>query len=77
MNCLDCKHCVVVSDPDKFDWFCDDDEAVLCGLSPNETSETYWASGKPMEHRPITKSCRPYNKRKESETPSWCPKDKE
>ena len=57
-NCMDCPHHEVQCDPDRDDWFCDDDEKVLCGLAGNKE---------------ITVACRPYNKRKECNIPHWCP----
>lgn len=57
-NCMDCPHHSVRHDPDPDDWFCDDDEKVLCALA---------------SHKAITVGCRPYNKRKECTIPSWCP----
>lgn len=29
-NCMDCPHHLVRPDPDPDDWFCDDDEKVVC-----------------------------------------------
>ena len=71
-NCMDCEHHLVVPDPDPTDWFCVDDEAVLCRLTgPNRSK--FWASGKPFAHRPVTVSCRPHRTRDECRTPNWCP----
>lgn len=65
-NCIDCPHHLVAPDPDPKDWFNDDDVAVLCTITPRlETSR--------FKNRAITSSCRPYNIRKESNTPNWCP----
>ncbi len=57
-NCMDCPHHKVELDPDPSDWFCDDDEKVVCTKKKDKA---------------ITVACRPYNKRKECETPRWCP----
>ena len=57
-NCMDCPNHRVARDPDPHDWFCDDDEKVLCAITSNKA---------------ITVACRPYNKRKECNVPSWCP----
>ena len=58
-NCIDCPFHSVESDPDPYDWFCDDDEKVVCNkVDPPKN---------------ITVACRPYNKRKECEVPLWCP----
>lgn len=56
-NCMDCPNHNVLPDPDPYDWFCDDDEKVVC----EKINKT------------ITVSCRPYNKRKECKIPNWCP----
>lgn len=56
-NCMDCPFSSVEWDPDPYDDFCDDDQAVLCTKM----------------RRYVTKSCRPYQKREECETPDWCP----
>lgn len=56
-NCIDCPYHEVKSDPDYSDWFCDDDVKVIC----TKTGKN------------ITVACRPYNIRKESEIPKWCP----
>lgn len=56
-NCMDCPNHKVLSDPDPYDWFCDDDEKVVC-IKMDKT---------------ITVACRPYNKRKECKIPNWCP----
>lgn len=57
LNCIDCPFHSVLPDPDPDDWFCDDDVKVVCT----------------KENKTITTACRPYNKRKECETPNWCP----
>ena len=56
-NCMDCSEHLVQPDPDADDWFCDDDEKVICL----------------KENKDITVACRPYNKRKECKIPDWCP----
>lgn len=56
-NCLDCPHHEVQNDPDPLDWFCDDDIKVFCK----------------KKKKNITVACRPYNLRKESKVPDWCP----
>ena len=61
-NCMDCPDHSVRPDPDPDDWFCDDDEKVVCAHGGQE--------------RTITCACRPYNKRKECEIPPWCPRMK-
>ena len=58
-NCMDCPHHLALPDPDPEDWFNDDDERVVCTQDGTR--------------KEITSMCRPYNKRKECETPDWCP----
>ena len=59
-NCIDCPAHEVLLDSSGSDWFNDDDVKVVC---------------KHM-NRTVTDTCRPYNTRKESETPDWCPFNK-
>jgi hypothetical protein len=73
-NCLDCENHKVIPDPDPFDWFNDDDVAVVCVIFPNDDRDVeseYLADR--QEFKCVTGSCRPYNKRKESDRPKWCP----
>lgn len=62
-NCIDCKYHRVWSDPDPADWFCDDDKKVVCSKLTDQNGD----------FSTITTACRPYNLRKESERPVWCP----
>lgn len=64
-NCMDCPFHLVRRDPDPNDWFCDDDEKVVC---TNTKVVNNNGDGKV-----ITSACRPYNKRRECEIPNWCP----
>lgn len=57
-NCMDCPDHELLPDPDPYDWFCDDDEKVVCTKTG----------------RNVTCACRPYNTRKECEIPHWCPR---
>jgi hypothetical protein len=59
-NCTKCPHHEVRPDPDPSDWFCDDDVKVVCTLTKRQDNT-------------ITVACRPYNVKKESEPPKWCP----
>lgn len=78
-NCMDCPHHVVVPDPDPNDWFCDDDEAVLCRLTksegehPDGRAQAPAAGGANWPRRTVTVSCRPYQKRELCKVPDWCP----
>ena len=60
-SCVDCSFHREVSDPDPHDWFCDDDVKIVC----TKTGKN------------VTVACRPYNTRKETSIPSWCPLLKE
>ena len=57
-NCMDCPNHIVEADPDPNDWFCSDDEKVIC---------------KKVD-KVISSGCRPYHKRVDcSNIPDWCP----
>lgn len=72
-SCLDCAHHKVIADPDPHDSFCADDVAVICQIKPGKIDkDSKYAS----DHSPfarITVGCRPYNARKETKVPNWCP----
>jgi hypothetical protein len=73
-NCLDCPFHKVIADPDPHDWFNDDDQAVVCRKVNNDSidlNSKYVADRQAF--KTVTVSCRPYNLRKESNTPKWCP----
>ena len=73
-NCLQCPFHKTIDDPDPYDWFCDDDMAVVCTQMPNiKEGKSAWASDH-QEFRIIASACRPYNLEKESKIPVWCPK---
>ena len=76
-NCMDCSFKLIVHDPDPTDWFCDDDLAVLCSKKTNSSNRCYYDSNRLFEYEPITVSCRPHHLKKECETPSWCPLNKQ
>jgi len=73
MNCLDCPNVDIRSDPDPFDWFCDDDEAAFCKLVERDPKENpkWYSDTVPL--KPITVAARPHHLRRECETPKWCP----
>ena len=62
-NCMDCPHHLVRPDPDPDDWYCDDDEKVVCTQFQTKEGTV----------RAIACACRPYRKRAECEIPDWCP----
>jgi len=73
INCMDCPNHIVEADPDPHDWFCDDDQAVLCTLAKNINNQHRWCDNRVWVHRPITWSCRPHHKRADCVTPEWRP----
>ena len=77
-NCTECKNCNVIADPDPHDWFCIDDVATVCTITPNPSIDmnSEYMSNR-SEYRVIMPSIRPYRVVKESETPDWCPLNKE
>lgn len=73
-NCLDCPHHIRCPDPDPHDWFCMDDEAVLCGRTPWRAGDLRsYRGNQPFQHKPVTTSCRPHHLRQECAIPEWCP----
>jgi len=75
MNCLDCESHEVINDPDPNDWFCDDDQAVVCQLTLNNKqnkSSKYAADHN--QYKAVAVSVRPYKLRAEAAAPEWCPK---
>lgn len=73
MNCLDCNKVEVRNDRDPDDWFCDDDQAAFCTLTPRVPKENPKYPSDFVAMRPVTVSARPHHLRKECETPDWCP----
>jgi hypothetical protein len=73
-NCMDCPFHKVIPDPDPHDWFNDDDEAVVCLKMNNDSMDldSKYAADR-QAFKKISVACRPYNKRRECETPKWCP----
>lgn len=72
-SCIDCPFHKILPDPDPYDSFNADDEAVICLKSQKEPQTIGWGNysgGEPM----ITVACRPYNLRNETTpVPNWCP----
>lgn len=75
-NCLDCAFHKVIPDPDPFDWFNDDDQAVVCTKKKQKKDLESKYRADQQEFKTVTVSSRPYKLRKESETPKWCPLNK-
>lgn len=60
-NCLDCKAHKIIIDPEPQpdDWFCDDDEAVVCTLTegnPNYNAASPYRSYQQNLHRCVITS---------------------
>jgi hypothetical protein len=73
-NCMDCPRHVVIEDPDPTDSFNRDDKAIVCQLTPNPNREEASLHGSSRSaFRPSAVAVRPYNLRKEGESPKWCP----
>ena len=69
-NCTQCPHHKVVADPDPYDWFCDDDCAVICTIKKSRAERHERFGGL----RPATVACRPYmTARETTPPPNWCP----
>lgn len=77
-NCLYCPFHNVISDPDPYDWFCDDDKAVVCTKTINDGKDpsSKYSSDR-QDFKCITRSCRPYKTKEECNVPVWCPLIKE
>lgn len=74
-HCVDCEFHKVIPDPDLTDSFNYDDVAVVCTKSKNEkqnTNDERHVANR-QEFKMITVLCRPYQTRKETEVPDWCP----
>jgi hypothetical protein len=77
-HCLDCDAHKVIMDPDPYDWFCDDDCAVVCTLAkkrgPKPKNAVYATDRQPF--KTIAVGMRPYqvDKKHIKGVPDWCPK---
>jgi hypothetical protein len=74
-KCIDCPHHKVIGDPDPHDWFCDDDQAIVCTKVLKEESDikkdSLYVSDR-QQFRCVDIGCRPYQI-KNVEIPDWCP----
>jgi len=74
-KCVECQHHKIIADPDPHDWFCGDDEAVVCTKTKKEASDikkdSKYASDR-QELKVVEGSCRPYQT-KDVDIPNWCP----
>jgi hypothetical protein len=73
-TCIKCNSHEIISDPDPFDWFCDDDVAVVCKKvkNPKRDLKSKYTASK-SEFRAVVVGCRPYKLEKEAIIPQWCP----
>ncbi len=76
-SCTECSDHRIINDADPWDWFCDNDCAVVCSITsnPHQNTKSKWRSDH-SPHRVVASSCRPYNVEEKSEVPKWCPKRK-
>ena len=58
LKCVQCPHCIILPDPDPYDWFCDDDVKLFCeklkrtvaaALRPHEGDKVDIPSDCPLE----------------------------
>lgn len=72
-HCIQCPHHSVINDSDPSDWFNDDDCAVVCTKTkrPTNPESKYAADRQP--YKTVAVACRPYQLKKESKVPIWCP----
>lgn len=73
-NCLECPNHRVIADPDPYDWFCDDDKAIVCTKVPNDEREiaSEYLPDR-QEYKVVACSIRPHKLEKEARIPHWCP----
>lgn len=73
-SCLDCQNHEVIADPDPYDSFCMNDEAIVCKKMKNDKRDkTSPHASRRSEFKAITAFCSPFNTEKESKIPKWCP----
>jgi len=74
-SCINCDNSLIINDRDPYDWFCDDDLAVVCKLVKNDKQDL--DSRHPSDHsqyKAVAVSIRPYCVEREAIVPEWCPK---
>lgn len=73
-NCLDCPKHIKGYDPDPFDSFNYDDMYCACTLLPNEKRDNLSLHySDRQEFKIVTCGDRPYQLKKYSSVPDWCP----
>lgn len=71
--CLECNAHEVLPDPEPGDRFCDDSVAVRC-MAADQSKTTYYKESIRAGEPYVTVACRPYDMRKETKIPDWCPR---
>lgn len=77
-SCLECPHHIADYDPDPYDSFNSDDMYCACKLQKNDRLDPkskYVSDRQP--YRVVSSGDRPYQLKKYSTPPHWCPLKKE
>ncbi len=72
INCIECPFHLIVADPDPYDWFNADDEAIVCKKVPKEKDIKSTYTVDRTGFKPIDVALRPYQT-KNVKSPDWCP----
>jgi len=72
-NCLECPKHKVVADPDPSDWFCDDDEAIVCTALVNDEKGRFNSVAYNGQYKVVSSGLRPYETKKYARIPDFCP----
>lgn len=69
--CVNCPHHAIIDDQDPYDWFCDNDAAIICTLAknPEQDPQSEYSAFR-QQYRII--ACDPYRVNK-IKVPRWCP----
>ena len=71
-KCINCKFHKIIPDPDPLDWFCADDEAIVCTKMIHEIDLKSKYGVDRQKFRPIDIGLRSYQT-KNVGVPDWCP----
>lgn len=71
-KCIDCPFHKVVEDPDPYDSWNSDDEALVCTKVRREPDPKSRYQVDRLPYKPIDVGLRPYQK-KNVDVPDWCP----
>jgi len=75
-TCIGCPDMEIIPDPDPDDWFNDDDVAVICRATSDNPKLDSKHPADRSAFKKVTCACRPYNVKKETTIPDWCPRKK-